>query len=85
MFANNHHDDGHIAVWIPAPPGVQAMLIETSPETFFRPPYVGVRGWIGIELDRISDEDLAAHIREARGLVGPKTAKRPLRASRPRR
>jgi hypothetical protein len=84
MFANNHHDDGHIAVWIPAPPGVQTMLIETSPETFFRPPYVGVRGWIGIELDRISDEDLAAHIREACRLVGPKTAKRPLRASRPR-
>ena len=21
MLANNHHDDGHIAVWIPAPPG----------------------------------------------------------------
>ena len=75
MFANNHHNDGHIAVWIPAPPGVQTMLIETSPETFFRPPYVGVRGWIGIELDRISDEDLASHIHEAWRLVAPKTAK----------
>jgi hypothetical protein len=75
MFANNHHSDGHIAVWIPAPPGVQAMLIHQSPETYFRPPYVGVRGWVGIELARIGDEELAAHIHEAWRLVAPKTLK----------
>ena len=75
MFANNHHDDGHIAVWIPAPPGLQAMLIKTSPETFFKPPYVGVSGWIGIELGGISDEELASHIREAWRLVAPKRLK----------
>jgi len=75
MFANNHHNDGHIAVWIPAPPGVQAMLIHNSPETYFRPPYVGVRGWVGIELERINDEELASHIREARRLMAPKTLK----------
>ncbi|HEV2963257.1 MAG TPA: MmcQ/YjbR family DNA-binding protein, partial [Candidatus Angelobacter sp.] len=44
MFANNHHNDGHIAVWIPAPPGMQAMLIKSSPQTYFKPPYVGVKG-----------------------------------------
>ena len=22
MFANNHHDDGHVAAWLPAGPGV---------------------------------------------------------------
>jgi hypothetical protein len=75
MFANNHHDDGHIAVWIPAPPGLQGILIQSSPQTFFRPPYVGVRGWVGIELDCISDEDLAAHIREAWLLIAPKSLK----------
>ena len=73
MFANNHHNDGHVAVWIPAPPGLQASLIETSPETFFKPPYVGVRGWVGIELDNIGDEGLAFHIREAWRLIAPKT------------
>jgi hypothetical protein len=62
-------------VWLPAAPGVQPALIKASPRTFFRPPYVGVRGWVGIELDAISDEDLAAHIREAWGLVAPKTLK----------
>ena len=54
MFANNHHNDGHIAVWIPAP-GLQTMLIAASPETYFKPQYVGVRGWGGIELDSIGD------------------------------
>jgi len=72
MFANNHHNDGHIAVYLPAAIGIQAMLIKASPEKFFRPPYVGVRGWFGIELDRISDEELTNHIREAWRLIAPK-------------
>jgi hypothetical protein len=72
MFANNHHDDGHVAVWVPAPSGFQSELIEAEPEIYFKPPYVGVRGWIGIELDRISDEDLRFHIQTAWELVAPK-------------
>ncbi len=75
MFANNHHNDGHIAVWIPAPPGLQAVLVHESPETYFKPPYVGVRGWVGIELENIADEELAAHIREAWRLAAPKTVR----------
>ncbi len=72
MFSNNHHHDGHVAVIVPAPPGIQAMLIESSPEKFYKPPYVGVRGWVGIELGRISDEELASHIRQAWRLIAPK-------------
>jgi hypothetical protein len=72
MFANNHHNDGHVAVWIPAAPGFQAMLINSWPEKFFRPPYVGVRGWIGIELASLDDEELATHLRDAWSLVAPK-------------
>lgn len=72
MYPNNHHNDGHIAVLIPAAPGHQAVLIETSPETYFRPPYVGVKGWVGIDLDQIDDEDLACHIREAWQLITAK-------------
>jgi len=34
------------------------MLIKTSPKKFFKPPYVGVRGWIGIELEQMDDEEL---------------------------
>jgi hypothetical protein len=62
MFANNHHGDGRIAVWVAAPLGLQELLVNTKPETFFKPPYVGVRGWIGIQLNQISDEDLQFYI-----------------------
>jgi hypothetical protein len=72
MFAENHHEDGRIAVWLPAPPGLQEMLVETEPEIFFRPPYVGHRGWIGVVLDQISDEDLAFYIRDGWRLIAPK-------------
>lgn len=72
MFANNHHNDGRIAVWCPAPPGFQAMLIEAEPDKFFKPPYVGVRGWIGIQLNSIRDEELASHLRQAWLMIAPK-------------
>lgn len=71
MFSNNHHNDGHISVVIPAAIGIQTALIEASPEKFYRPPYVGVRGWVGIELDRVNDEELALHLREAWRLIAP--------------
>lgn len=69
MFSNNHHNDGHISVMIPAAPGHQAQLIHTSPTTYFRPPYVGGAGWVGIDLDQIDDEELACHIRDAWELI----------------
>ena len=50
MFANNHHNDGRVAVWLPVPPGSREMLLEQSPEVYFIPPYVGTRGWAGIVL-----------------------------------
>ena len=72
MFADNHHDDGRIAVWLPVPAGLQTELIASEPQTYFRPPYVGVRGWVGIELAHISDEDLRFHIEVAWELIAPK-------------
>jgi len=71
MCSNNHHNDGHIAVTIPAAIGIQAMLIERSPKKFYRPPYVGVAGWVGIELNRVSDKELALHLHEAWRLIAP--------------
>jgi hypothetical protein len=72
MFANNHHNDGHIAVWLPVPPGFQEDLIASDPQVFFKPPYVGTRGWVGIELARIAEADLASYIALAWQLVAPK-------------
>jgi hypothetical protein len=72
MFSNNHHDDGRIAVWIPAEPGLQQALIKSAPKIYFRPPYVGVAGWVGIELAEIDDEQLGEHILEAWKLIASK-------------
>jgi hypothetical protein len=75
MFANNHHNDGHIAVWLPVPDGMQVSLIETAPDIYFKPPYVGSRGWVGIELEDIQDSDLSFHIQVAWELTAPKRAR----------
>lgn len=72
MGADNHHGDGHVAVWVPVPPGAQSMLIEAAPHKFFKPPYVGVRGWVGIELAEIDTTELAHHLRTAWRLIAPK-------------
>jgi hypothetical protein len=74
MFANNHHDDGRVAVWIPAGPGVQGDLMAEEPGTYFRPRYVGVAGWVGVELSRVDDDQLGALIHEAFGLMTKKSA-----------
>jgi hypothetical protein len=50
MFADRHHDD-RLAFWCAAPPGVQEELVAVDPARFFRPPYVGGRGWLGVYLD----------------------------------
>ena len=65
MFADNQHEDGHLALWLPAGPGMQSALIEDAPKTYFKPPYVGVSGWIGIELGQVGDDALEIHVREA--------------------
>ena len=72
MFSNNHHADGHVAVMVPAAIGIQEMLIKKAPKKFYRPPYVGVRGWIGIEVGRVSDKELALHIKAAWELIAPR-------------
>lgn len=80
MFADNHHNDGHIAVWLPVPSGFQNTLIEAAPEIFFKPAYVGVRGWVGIELNRINDKDLTYHVEVAWELIAPQRLLSKIRA-----
>jgi hypothetical protein len=56
MFADHHHDD-RVAFWAAAQDGVQRHLVEDEPRRFFRPPYVGTRGWVGMWLDDGPDWD----------------------------
>lgn len=69
---DNHHDDGRFAIWCAAEDGVQEMLAETDPERFFRPPYVGHRGWLGVRLDHgLHWDELAGIVEDAYAEVAP--------------
>jgi hypothetical protein len=55
MFVANHHGDGRVSLWSMASPGVQEEFVAADPLRYFRPPYVGAGGWIGIRLDERPD------------------------------
>lgn len=66
MLDDHHHGSPHLSVWLPQPPGAQEALIEADPASFFRPPYVGPRGWLGVVLDRKPDwSAVAGLVRDA--------------------
>ena len=50
MYADHHHDD-RVAFWCAAPQGAQESLVAAYPGRYFRPPYVGTKGWLGVYLD----------------------------------
>lgn len=73
MYLDDHHGDGRLAIWCPAPPGAQADLVRQEPERFFVPPYVGGRGWLGLRLDVDVDwDEVAGVVEDAYRLVAPK-------------
>ena len=77
-YADHHHDD-RLAFWCAAPPGTQEALVASDPERFFRPPYVGQRGWVGVRIDRRPDWSVVAQlVRQAYGLVASRL-RRPTR------
>ncbi len=86
-FAERHHDD-RVACWCAAPPGAQEALVAHQPERFFRPPYVGQRGWLGIYLDvPVAWDEVEELVRDAYLAVAPKrladALTRPALAERP--
>ena len=73
IFAMERREGGRIAVWVKAPPGMQAVLIEAEPETFFVPPYVGSKGWVGMRIGRDPDWETVQHrIETSYELIAPK-------------
>ena len=72
MFSEHHPEDGRPALWVPVADGMQPLMIEEAPDIYFFPPYVGAGGWVGIFLDRIADDALESHLREARQIIASK-------------
>ena len=82
FFAMGRDGDGRVSVWCKAAPGAQEVLVEAAPERFYRPPYVGSKGWVGARLD-IEDVDwdeVAGLIDESYRMTASKTLIRELDA-----
>ncbi len=72
LWARGHHADDFPHLWCAALPGAQQELTTSEPGRFFRPPYVGGRGWIGVRLDRDLDwAEIAAVCRDAYRAIAP--------------
>jgi hypothetical protein len=73
IFAMEKRGDGRVSVWCKAPDGSQHVLVNADPETFFVPPYVGHKGWVGMRLDRKPNwDEVAALVRRSYRLIAPK-------------
>jgi hypothetical protein len=78
MVDDHHHDADHLGFWCAAPPGAQQELIGADPDRYFRPPYVGHRGWVGVRLvaDGLAEPDwdeVDEVVRDAYRSVAPKS------------
>jgi len=77
MFAmtdNHHHGSDHTSVWVKATSMVQEILVHADAARFFKPPYVGHKGWVGVRLDvqNVDWEELAGLIEDAYLMSAPK-------------
>lgn len=69
---DDHHGDRRLALWCAARAGVQEALVAEEPSRFFRPPYVGHRGWLGVDLGMEPDwDEVGSILREAYRVVAP--------------
>jgi hypothetical protein len=61
---------------------VQEELVEQEPDRFYRPPYVGPSGWVGVRLDRAVDwDEVHGLLVESFRKVAPKTLVKQLAAA----
>ena len=72
LWADGHHGDAFPHLWCAGLPGAQEALTGSAPDRFFRPPYVGHRGWIGVRLDRDADwAEIAELCQDAYRVIAP--------------
>ena len=71
-YAERHHDD-RVAFWCAAPPGAQEALVGSDSHRFFRPPYVGGRGWLGVYLDvEVDWAEIGEIVQDAYRTIAPR-------------
>jgi hypothetical protein len=50
-YLNNHHGDNIISVCCKVLPGENQFLVQSAPQRFYLPAYIGPRGWIALRMD----------------------------------
>ncbi len=73
-FHDDHHGDGILGVWAAAPTGAQEALIRSNSSRYYRPAYVGHRGWVGMRLEgKVNWGEVESVIEDAYRAIAPKT------------
>lgn len=68
-------------VWIKSTAEDQRELIASAPERFFKPPYLGPKGWVGVPLDTATRwDEVAELLTDGYRLAAPKRLVRQLDA-----
>jgi hypothetical protein len=72
-FVDSHHGDGRLAVWCKSTADEQRRLVAENPLRFFVPPYVGVKGWLGVCVDAQNADwiELSILVEEGWRLIAP--------------
>jgi phosphoribosylglycinamide formyltransferase-1 len=70
----DHHGDGIVGLTCKAPPGAAEALIASDPSRFYRPDYLGPKGWVGLrlDLDPIDWTEVAELLTDSYRLIAPK-------------
>lgn len=73
-FLDDHHGDGVAGVVFKALPGEGEALLEAGRDRFYRPAYLGSRGWVGVRLDTpaVDWDEVAELLADSYRLVAPK-------------
>jgi hypothetical protein len=77
-FLDDHHGDGIVGMNAKAAAGVAEALIDEAPERFYRPAYLGHRGWVGLRLDTatVDWDEVTGVVVESYRLCAPKSLAR---------
>jgi hypothetical protein len=77
LWASGHHGNHFPHLWCASVPEGQQELIAANPGRFFRPPYVGHRGWVGVRLDAGPDwTEIAELCQDAYDLIAASPGRR---------
>jgi hypothetical protein len=77
-FLDDHQGDGIVGLNAKAAPGVAEQLIDEDPGRFYRPAYLGHRGWVGLRLDAgaVDWDEVTGVVVESYRLCAPKSLAR---------